>query len=109
MPQLTWFITGSSSDFGKSLVSALTARGERIIVTSRNVKDIAHLRSDEVLPLELDITSPPEMVKKVVDEAINTFGGIDVLVNIAGYLHGSFIEEAELVQSSCQRNATHVP
>jgi NAD(P)-dependent dehydrogenase (short-subunit alcohol dehydrogenase family) len=37
------------------------------------------------------------MVKKVVDDAINTFGGVDVLVNNAGYPHGAFIEEAELV------------
>jgi NAD(P)-dependent dehydrogenase (short-subunit alcohol dehydrogenase family) len=61
------------------------------------VNDIAHLQSDNVLPLQLDITASPEIVKKVVDDAINTFGGVDVLVNNAGYLHGAFIEEAELV------------
>ncbi len=49
------------------------------------------------------------MVKIVVDEAINAFGGIDVLVNNAGYLHGSFIEEAELVSSFSYHNATDIP
>lgn len=107
MSQLTWIVTGCSSGIGKSLASALIARGERVVVTSRNLKDIAHLKSDSVLPLELDITGSPESVKKVFDEAVNTFGGIDVLVNNAGYLHGSFIEEAESVQSPYERSVAH--
>jgi NAD(P)-dependent dehydrogenase (short-subunit alcohol dehydrogenase family) len=100
MPRLTWLVTGCSSGIGKSLASALITRGDRVVVTSRNVQDIAHLQSDNVLPLELDIAGSPEAVEKVVEEAINTFGGIDVLVNNAGYLHGAFIEEAESVQYS---------
>ncbi|PVH95980.1 NAD(P)-binding protein [Periconia macrospinosa] len=95
MPQLTWFVTGCSSGIGKSLSAALIARGERVVATARNLQDIAHLQSESVLPLQLDVTSSPETLRMVVDEAINHFGGVDVLVNNAGYLQGSFVEEAD--------------
>ncbi|KAF1953523.1 hypothetical protein CC80DRAFT_494432 [Byssothecium circinans] len=55
MPQLTWFVTGRSSGFGKSLAAALIARREQVIITVRNVDNIAHLQSEAVLPLQLDI------------------------------------------------------
>ncbi|KAF1968199.1 short-chain oxidoreductase [Bimuria novae-zelandiae CBS 107.79] len=98
----TWpFVTGCSSGFGKSLTAALIARGERAVVTARNVESIAKLRSDTVLPLQLDITDP-DTVRAVVQEAIKTFGTIDALVNKSGYLQA--IEVRLALTSHCTKD-----
>lgn len=93
----TWLITGCSSGFGRSIALAVLESGDRVIVTSRrvsDVEDIAATAPDRALALALDVTDP-EQIREVVARATDHFGGIDVLVNNAGYGYRGAVEEGE--------------
>ena len=100
MPQeqsLVWFITGCSTGFGRELAKLVLARGERVVVTARNVDQVADLvegHEEQALGLKLDVTDSAQ-VKEAVKQAQQKFGKIDVLVNNAGYGYLAAIEEGE--------------
>lgn len=65
-----------------------------MIATARSIEKIQDFpTSPNLCLLPLDITSPPEIIKAVVDEAAGKWGSIDVLVNNAGIGMPSFLEE----------------
>jgi NAD(P)-dependent dehydrogenase (short-subunit alcohol dehydrogenase family) len=93
----TWLITGCSTGLGRALAQAVLAHGHNAVVTARNVttvEDIAAAYPDTALPLPLDVTNSAE-IKSVVQQARTRFGGIDVLVNNAGYGYRAAVEEAD--------------
>jgi NAD(P)-dependent dehydrogenase (short-subunit alcohol dehydrogenase family) len=82
-----WFITGSSSGFGRSLTELALARDERVVATARKVaslQDFVAAHRERVCAVKLDVTRPAE-VRAAIDRAREVFGRIDVLVNNAGY------------------------
>lgn len=91
----TWLITGCSSGFGQRLALAAAQRGDRVIATARNVRaieDMAEPFAGRMITLPLDVTDAAA-AQAAVAQAVETFGGFDVLVNNAGYgLYGA-IEE----------------
>ncbi|MEO0948392.1 MAG: oxidoreductase [Cyanobacteria bacterium J06641_5] len=90
-----WFITGSATGFGRILAEQLLANGELVIATARKpeqLKDLVAQYPARSLALAVDVTNP-QQVRAAVDEAIATFGRIDVLVNNAGYGMMGAIEE----------------
>ncbi|KAJ4251463.1 hypothetical protein NW762_011447 [Fusarium torreyae] len=92
---LTWFITGCSSGFGELLVRQLCAAGDNVIATGRNADTkLAHLKDTGATILDLDVTAAPETIKSKIDEAWKIYdGGIDVIVNNAGYILSGALEE----------------
>lgn len=93
----TWFITGCSTGFGRHLAQAVLQRGDQAIVTARDpasIQDIAAPYPDTALAIALDVTKP-EQIKAAVQKAEERFGGIDVLVNNAGYGYRSAVEEGD--------------
>lgn len=81
-----WFITGASKGLGLALVQQLLAKGYTVAATSRDKSalQIAVGENDNFLPLGVDLNSEAS-VQKGIDETINRFGQIDVVVNNAGY------------------------
>ena len=77
-----WFITGSTSGFGRAFVDAARARGERVVATARRPEALAELEGDDVLVLPLDVTRD-DAIEPALDAAVERFGRIDVLVNNA--------------------------
>jgi NAD(P)-dependent dehydrogenase (short-subunit alcohol dehydrogenase family) len=93
----TWLITGCSTGLGRALAQAVLAHGHNAVVTARNVnavKDIAAGDPDTALVLPLDVTDK-EQISSAVQQAQARFGGIDVLVNNAGYGYRAAVEEAD--------------
>ena len=91
----TWFITGTSSGFGRLWAEAALERGDRVVATARKpaaLDDLAERFPETVLPLELDVTDR-EGVFAAVDRAVPRFGRLDVVVNNAGYGHFGMVEE----------------
>ena len=87
MAPLTWLVTGCSSGLGEQFVHAILARGDRIIASGRNASTkLAHLQSTSATILDLDVSKPPEELTAKMEEALEIYGGIDVLVNNAGYI-----------------------
>ena len=92
-----WFITGCSTGFGRELAQILLERGNRVVATARDerqVEDLAAGREGQALALRLDVTSGAE-ITEAVKRAEAAFGQIDVLVNNAGYGYLSAVEEGE--------------
>lgn len=92
-----WFITGCSTGFGRNLAQEVLQNGGKVAVTARNtndVKDLADKYPDTAFAIALDVTKP-QQVKEAVQQAIDKFGHIDVLVNNAGIGYFGAIEESE--------------
>ncbi|WP_322859854.1 oxidoreductase [Mycobacterium europaeum] len=93
----TWLITGCSTGLGRALAEAVIGAGHNAVVTARDVAKVADLASavpDRVLAAALDVTDPAQ-VASVVRQADDRFGGVDVLVNNAGYGYRAAVEEGD--------------
>jgi NADP-dependent 3-hydroxy acid dehydrogenase YdfG len=90
-----WLITGCSSGFGRALVDAALARGDRVVATARRVESLADLAGDRVLAVALDVTRQ-DQINAAVSAALDRFGRIDVLVNNAGYSTVGAVEEIDV-------------
>jgi NAD(P)-dependent dehydrogenase (short-subunit alcohol dehydrogenase family) len=93
----TWFITGCSTGLGRALAQSVIDRGYNVIVTARDitkVQDLEDAHPDTVLALALDVTSAAQ-ISDAVHEADERFGGVDVLVNNAGYGYRAAVEEGD--------------
>lgn len=93
----TWLITGCSTGFGRELASLILKRGWNAVITARDadkIKDLAEGHDSNALALSLDVTDKAQIAAAVA-AAEEKFGGIDVLVNNAGYGYFSSIEEGE--------------
>jgi NAD(P)-dependent dehydrogenase (short-subunit alcohol dehydrogenase family) len=105
----TWLITGCSTGLGRALASAVPARGDSVVVTARDpgmVAEVCEPHPGRALALPLDVTSP-EQVRAAVARGTERFGGIDVLVNNAGYGYRAAVEEGEPADVA-RLFATHV-
>jgi NAD(P)-dependent dehydrogenase (short-subunit alcohol dehydrogenase family) len=91
----TWFITGTSSGFGRIMTEKLLERGDRVAATLRKPEQLRDLRErfgDRLRVAKLDVTDSNE-VTKVVDAAFAEFERIDVVVNNAGYAAFGAVDE----------------
>lgn len=83
----TWFITGCDKGMGHAFAETVLAAGDTVVVTARdrnNVTDLLESYPETALGYTLDVTDLRE-IRRVVAEAEEKTGGIDVLVNNAGY------------------------
>lgn len=105
MSSPVWLITGCSSGFGASLALLALRNGHRVIATSRTPSKSPEL----VLEVEkmggkwlaLDVCA--SNIADVMEEAIQIYGKIDILVNNAAYaLLGAF-ETFRLVNTTILR------
>lgn len=95
--QKIWFVTGASKGFGLLFVKQLLATGQKVAATSRTTAELIKAiddNSENFLPLEVDLASDIS-VKDAIAKTEAKFGGLDVLVNNAGYGIGGSLEEVE--------------
>lgn len=87
MTSRVWFVTGSSRGLGRAVVEKALEAGDRVAATARDperLKGLLAKYGDAALVLRLDVTDYDAAVR-VVAQARETFGCIDVVVNSAGY------------------------
>lgn len=92
-----WLITGGSSGLGLAITLAVLRAGDAVIATGRNIADAArnHPEVEELGGTWLALDVKSENTEHVVAEAIRNVGGsIDVVVNNAGTLLLTSIEDA---------------
>lgn len=101
-----WFISGCSTGFGRELAQQAIARGFRTVVTARDPASVQDLVNgqDHAVALRLDVTEQ-RSIDDAVQAALEKFGGIDVLVNNAGYGYQSSVEEGEDAEIRAQFDA----
>ncbi len=93
--QKTWFITGASSGFGEAFARYALSQGHNVAITARRLdklQEIALIAPNRVLARQMDVTDPAQ-IRAAVAAAEDRFGGIDVLINNAGYGIVGAVEE----------------
>jgi len=92
-----WLVTGCSTGIGREIARAALEAGHQVVVTSRKVADVEDLvdaHPASALAVALDVTDK-EQIADAVAAAGTAYGGVDVLVNNAGYGYLSAIEEGD--------------
>lgn len=95
------FVTGATSGIGRACAVSFASAGAKVICVGRNESALATIatviraQGTEALPVKADISNESE-AKKAVAEAVDHFGGIDVLVNAAGHISAGTIETTAL-------------
>jgi len=102
-PQKKWFITGVSSGLGRALAAAVLDAGDRVAGTVRS--DGAKREFEAFAPgrahgFVLDVRETAAIGETV--RAAESLGGIDVLVNNAGYGLVGAVEEVSLAEARAQ-------
>ena len=88
MAQRAVLVTGASRGIGKAVAQAFANQGDRVAVHHRDSAGLAHEVLDE-LPggghtiVQADLADA-EAVRRMVEAAVASLGGLDVLVNNAG-------------------------
>ncbi len=81
----TILITGASSGIGKSIALYFANKGWQVAATMRHPEKESELKAiPQVRCLRLDVTET-QSIQKAIEDTIEAFGGIDVIVNNAGY------------------------
>ena len=92
----TWFVTGTSRGLGLALVRHLLERGDHVAATTRSTERLLAgldgVPAQNLLPLEVSLTDGTS-VQAAVGATVDRFGGIDVVVNNAGYGYLGAVEE----------------
>ncbi|OYR16287.1 oxidoreductase [Brucella grignonensis] len=97
----TALVTGASSGMGKSIAKRLIQDGYQVYVAARSVEKMADLATLGAQPLRIDVSKDEEIIASVNIILAQT-GGVDVLVNNAGFgLYGP-VEEIPLAEARYQ-------
>ncbi|HWW24602.1 MAG TPA: oxidoreductase [Caulobacter sp.] len=94
----TWLITGASRGLGRALAEAVLEAGDRLVATARDPANLRPLQQQygaAVLIAPLDVTDPAG-AQAAIQSAVDHFGGLDVLVNNAGYGDVGSVEDTSL-------------
>ena len=96
---LTWLVTGCSSGIGLALTHELLGRGENVVATARSLSSLQPLMEAGASCLELDVTSPQEILEDKIAMVERMYGEVNVLVNNAGYAEVGILEDVRSVLS----------
>ncbi|PRQ03163.1 oxidoreductase [Enhygromyxa salina] len=88
-------VTGASSGIGKATARQLLADGLTVYVAARRVEKMADLALAGAIPLGMDITKDDEVVA-AIRQIEADHGGVDVLVNNAGYAVYGAVEDIDI-------------
>jgi 3-oxoacyl-[acyl-carrier protein] reductase len=92
-----FFLTGCASGIGRHLAGALLAEGHRVWATDLDLAALsahadARWPADRARVAALDVRDAAAW-SRVFAEAVADMGGVDVLMNVAGYLRPGFVGE----------------
>lgn len=86
-------ITGCSSGIGLETALFLNKRGYDVIATARGEDAVYYLKQEGLKALQLDVNSTKSIQQAVANVVIMAEGGIEVLINNAGYGQAGAIED----------------
>jgi short-subunit dehydrogenase len=96
----TIWITGASSGIGEALALELSNYKVKLILSARNEKQLGRVKSlcqnpENIKVLPMDLANWKDL-KRLTQEAIGLFDGIDILINNAGISQRSMAADTEL-------------
>ena len=97
----TAIVTGASSGIGNATATALAERGANIVATARRTDRLTQLTTRlkelgvDARASTCDITDLGS-VRSTIEEAIDHFGHIDILINNAGYMPNAPVTQGKI-------------
>ena len=84
-------VTGASSDIGKSIVKRFVEEGAKVILVARNLEQLEATRKGighegSTASVSCDLTDESQVLQ-AVNQIMNTYGKIDILVNNVGAIN----------------------
>jgi 3-oxoacyl-[acyl-carrier protein] reductase len=94
-------ITGGSSGLGKAMAEQLKQAGAQLLITGRDAEKVSRVAADlQIYGLAADAGDEND-IKRTYEEVQNKLGGLDVLINNAGF--GEFAPVEELTMDAFAR------
>lgn len=95
-------ITGASSGIGEALAISYSKRNFIVVLAARNTDNLTKVSevceksgAKQILNIKTDVSIESDC-KKLIEQTINTFGRIDILINNAGISMRALLEEASI-------------
>lgn len=102
-------VTGSTSGIGHAVAVSFAKAGARVVALGRDQSALSEVKSEieragaDALTIATDVTNESE-ARHAFDEALDKFGGLDVLVNAAGHISMGTIEDTSLTAWDAMMN-----
>jgi len=102
-------VTGATSGIGHAVAVKFAEASARVVALGRNQDALREVEAavknagGEALTLNVDVTNGDEG-QRAIDETIERFGGLDVLVNAAGHISNGSIENTSLAAWDAMMN-----
>ena len=84
-------VTGGASGIGAATVRLLAEEGARVVFADRQAGP--HALGDSLRFVQAELTVPDDC-RRCIDEAVNAFGALDILINNAGVNDGIGLEQS---------------
>lgn len=82
-------VTGAASGFGRAIAERYAEEGCRVVVSDLNgdgAQSVANAIGSSAIATQTDVTQRAD-VETMVSAAVDVFGGLDIIVNNAGFTH----------------------
>jgi 3-oxoacyl-[acyl-carrier protein] reductase len=84
-------VTGASSDIGKSITKRFVEEGAKVIMIARDLEKLEKARNEigikeSTASVSCNLTDESQVIQ-AVDQIMNTYGKIDILINNAGTIN----------------------
>ncbi len=94
-------VTGGTSGIGKSIAIAFAKRGARVVISGRNEETLSQCEKElktyhqDILSVKADVSNENDCVR-LINETLNRFGAIDILINNAGISMRALFRDVDL-------------
>src|SRR6266404_1169346 len=88
-------VTGAGSGIGRACALALIREGARVVLVGRRkdrIEEVACEAGAGAVAVAADVSKRTD-IERLIERTVNTFGGVNVLVNNAGILHPGNVEQ----------------
>ena len=103
----TAIVTGGAAGIGAAIVAGLLDEGARVAVVDRARVDVEAADAERLLSVEVDLTEP-DACRRAVEQTVERFGRLDVLINNAGVNDGAGLAAGEAAfLDSLRKNLLH--
>jgi NAD(P)-dependent dehydrogenase (short-subunit alcohol dehydrogenase family) len=102
-------VTGATSGIGRATVLRFAEAGARVAVVGRNQPQLAAVCKEitrnggKALAIRADVTVKP-IPRRIVNETVEKFGALDILVNAAGHISNGTIETTKMTDWDAMMN-----
>jgi short-subunit dehydrogenase len=88
-------VTGASAGMGKAYARALIAEGATVYGVARRLENMDDIKAEGVITMKMDITEDDD-IQRVIQTIEENHGGVDILINNAGYAVYGAMEDTDM-------------